>query len=201
MKAVIYVEGGDQDDASSLSACREAFRKLLEKSGFEGKMPRIVARGGRQRAYRGFEIAHKGKEADYVALLVDGEDPVVDLEKPWDLLAIRPGDPMPRPKDATDEQALLMATCMETWIVADRPGLAAIYGKDLQTSALPSLVDLEGRDRHAVQDALAHATRESPNAYRKGKRSFRALERVEPDRIRDALPSFRRIERILREKL
>lgn len=202
MKAVIYIEGGDANDASSLSACREAFRKLLEKVGFEGQMPRLVARGDRQSAYRAFVIAHKGQDAKYVALLVDSEDPIADPDKPWDHLAARPSDPMPRPKGATDEQALLMATCMETWIVSDRAALRETckHGR-LQEGALPPLVNLESRDRHAIQEALTRATNDCPNAYKKGKRSFKALEAVEPDRIRDTLPSFARMERILRERL
>lgn len=201
MKAVIYVEGGG-DDSATLASCREGFRKLLERAGFEGRMPRIVAKGYRQSAYRAFCIAHKSGEAGYVALLVDSEDPITDVEKPWEHLAVRRDDAMLKPKGATDEQALLMATCMETWIVADRETLKRLYrGGCPQESALPSPVDLEERDCHAVQDALTRATRDCTNAYREGKRSFRALEEIAPARIRKPLPSFDRILSILGAKL
>ena len=201
MRVVLYVEGGGED-SSTLASCREGFRKLLEKADLGGRMPKIVAKGDRQSAYRAFCIAHRKREADFVALLVDSEEPIADGEKPWEHLGARPNDAMPRPRDATDEQALVMATCMETWIVADREALTLLYkGGCLQESALPALVDLENRDRRDVQDALNRATRNCPNPYRKGKRSFRALERVEPARIRIHLPSFARIERILGRRL
>lgn len=201
MSAKIYVEGGGED-ASSLSSCREGFRKLLEKAGLKERMPKIVACGGRQSAYKDFVRGHRAQEADFVGLLVDSEEPMADTEKPWAHLESRPSDPMPRPMDATDEQAMVMATCMETWIVADRAALARVYkGGCLQEGALPPLFDLESRDRHAVQGALEHATRNCGNAYRKGKRSFRTLEEVEPDRIRPHLASFRRMETILEQRL
>ena len=143
-------------------------------------MPRIVACGGRQSAYRDFKVAHKkARDAEYVALLVDSEDSISDPEQPWEHLEKRPSDPMPRPNGATNDQALLMTTCMETWIVADRAALRAIYKNGLRESALPPPVNLERRDRHDVQDALTHATRGCSNVYEKGKRSFKTLEAVE----------------------
>lgn len=197
----MYVEGGNADDSSSLSECRKAFRSLFEKCGVDGRKASFVACGGRQQAYKDFEKALRLGDAG-VALLVDSEDVVADLEKPWEHLAGRESDAMRRPKDATDAQALLMATCMETWIVADPAALAHRYRHDpFHPKALPSLVNLEGRHRHEVQDALAHATRDCKGGYRKGSRSFKALEAVEPSRIREHLPSFRRVERILKRRV
>ena len=201
MKAVIYVEGGGDSDSEHI-ACREGFRKLFENFGIRGRMPKFVACGSRTDAYDAFKTAHAQKKADYVALLVDAEDPMVDPNKPWEHLESRKDDSMPRPEKAGDDQALVMATCMETWIVADRAALESVYKKlCLQVSALPPLVDLEIRNRHDVQNALSHATRNSRNRYTKGRRSFKTLEEIEPDRIRDSLKSFQRVERILKEKL
>lgn len=201
MSLTIFVEGGNPHDTLSLSECRKGFRVLLEKSGFKGKMPTFIACGGRQRAFKEFEKAMRLGDP-HVVLLVDSEDPIADIEKPWEHLAARTGDAMRKPKDATDAQALLMATCMETWIVADPAALAQRYKHDtFHAQALPPLVDLESRHRHDVQDRLAHATRDSRSPYKKGSRSFKALENVDPDRIRDHLPSFARVERILKAKL
>ena len=94
-----------------------------------------------------------------------------------------------------------MTTCMESWIVADREALHKHYGSKLQESALPAPVGLESRNRHAVQDALMHATRNCSNAYAKGKRSFEVLGVLNPVALAKLLPSFARMERILNAKL
>lgn len=49
----LYVEGGG-NAASLKTACREGFSKLLEKAGFKGRMPRIVACGSRNDAFDSF---------------------------------------------------------------------------------------------------------------------------------------------------
>jgi hypothetical protein len=77
------------------------------------------------------------------------------------------------------------------------PTLAKHYGADLQESALPSLDNLEECNRHVVQDALIHATRNCGNAYNKGKRSFEVLGLLDPEMLGQHLPSFVRVRRIL----
>jgi hypothetical protein len=49
----IYVEGGGESKEMH-ARCREGFRTLLENSGFKGRVPRIVACGGRDAAYDAF---------------------------------------------------------------------------------------------------------------------------------------------------
>jgi hypothetical protein len=90
---------------------------------------------------------------------------------------------------------------MESWIASDRQALRKHYGANLQENALPKLHAMESRDRHTVQDALADATRNCKNAYRKGTRSFAVLEQLRPEELRKHLPSFVRCERILKSKL
>ena len=106
-----------------------------------------------------------------------------------------------QPAGATDDQVLLMTTCMETLVAADHAALADHYGSKLQTSALPPLVQLESRGRHDVQDKLVHATRNCTNAYGKGKRSFEVLAKLTPSTLAQHLPSFVRTRRILDQKL
>ncbi len=117
----IYVEGGSDALATR---CREGFRKLLEKAGFTGRIPRIVACGGRDEAYDDFENALASGKYAHLALIVDSEDPVQDIEKTWEHLKARDG--WERPPGADDAQVFLMTTCMETWIVADRDSLGSI---------------------------------------------------------------------------
>jgi len=198
VSARIYIEGGESKEDQI--RCREGFCKLLGKAGFAKRMPRLSACGGRNSAFDDFKTAHASpKTGDYVALLVDSEDPVKDIEKTWSHLFARDG--WTRPDGASDEQVLLMTTCMGTWIVADRASMKEHYRQHLQESALPALFDLEKRDRHDVQDKLFHATRNCPNAYAKGKRSFEILGKVDPTVLELHLPSFVRVLRVLRNRL
>jgi hypothetical protein len=199
VSAYIYLEGGGTTSDLHVRA-RAGFRRLLEACGFGGRMPRLVACGGRGATYEQFCIAFLNKKKnDFIIMLIDSEDPMEDIEKTWEHIQKRDG--WKKPENAVDEQVLMMATCMETWIVSDHEGLESHYGSELQMSALPSLVDLEQRSRHAIQDALCRATRNCTNAYSKGKRSFEVLERLNPETLSRHLLSFVRMVRILNEKL
>ena len=198
MIAYIYIEGGG--DSKELHVrCRQGFRQLLERCGFSGRMPRLVACGGRSAAYGDFKTAHESNKAEYVAMLIDSEKPVSNPEETWDHL--RNCDRWERPDGADDEQVLFMTTCMETWIVADRDTLRQHYGSSLQESALPSLISLEQGNRQDIQEGLKRATRNCSNAYQKGKRSFEILGKLEPETMESHLPAFQRAKRILNEKL
>jgi hypothetical protein len=202
VNATLYLEGGASGaDSKELQIrCREGFRKLLEKCDYKGRMPRLFACVSRDSAFDDFKIAHEEKGAgDYVAMWIDSEDPLIELVATWDHLRRR--DNWMQPTGATDDQVLFMTTCMETWIVADHAAMKDHYGAKLQASALPSLVDLEHRERHDVQDKLVHATRNCTNAYAKGKRSFEILAKLTPSTLSKHLPSFARTRRILDQKL
>jgi len=180
--------------------CREGFRRLLASCGFAGRMPRLIACGGRGAAFDDFTTAHSSAgEGQYVAMLVDSESPVSDVERTWDHLQAQDG--WARPEGAHDEQVLLMVTCMETWIASDRQALRDHYGHCLQESALPSLSDMEARSRGDVWNALAHATRACTAGYAKGKRSFEIVGRLTPATLHEHLPSFARCQRVLEGRL
>lgn len=195
----IYLEGGG--DSKELHVrCREGFHKLLGKCGYKGRTPRLVACGGRGKVFDKFKSAQKNStEEEEIFMLIDSEDPLADSEAAWEHLKKR--DKWENPDGATDEQVLFMTTCMETWIVADRKALQEHYGRKLQESALPSLINLEARNRHDIQDNLEHATKNCSNAYKKGKRSFEILAKLTPDTLKQHLPSFGRDLEILDEKL
>ena len=136
----LYVEGGG-DAASLKSACREGFANFLEKAGFKGKMPRIIACGSRRNAYESFCTALKN--GDKALLLVDSEEPIsADLQRgdssladirkqwaPWQHLAKRKGDEWEKPHDASDAQCHLMVQCMEAWLLADRETLKSFFAQ------------------------------------------------------------------------
>ena len=192
----IFVEGGG-DSKELRTRCREGFHKLFEKCRLPQSI-RLKARGGRDAAFDSFKTAHNGKApGEYVAMLIDSEEPV--LATPWEHLRRR--DPSwIKPLGATDEQVLLMTTCMETWIVSDRATLRLHYGGSLNENPLPSAVNIEQRPRDIVQESLSSATRSCGNAYQKSRRSFEILGKLNPEALKD-LPSFARMRRILQERL
>ena len=204
MSAYVYIEGGAQGaDSKNLKIrCQEAFHKLLDRMGCRGRQPRLVACGGRQEVYDRFCIEHASGKAAYVAIWIDSEEPMINTEAAWNHLEqVTTVGRWQRPEGTEDDQVLLMTTCMETWIVADRPALREHYGAKLQEAALPPLLQLETRGRHDVQGQLQHATRNCTNAYEKGKRSFEVFAKLTPATLERHLPSFIRVRRVLNARL
>jgi len=206
-KSVIYLEGGG---GSSLDArCQEGFNKLLQAMGFAGRMPKLIVCGGRGQAFDRFKTALKEDKASFIGLWIDSEDPVglnksnTDSERDklrvWDHLRRR--DRWDRPHGAEDKQVLLMVTCMETWIAADRPACGKHYKTKFRENALPALTVLENKHRHDVQDALETATTDCSNAFKKGKQSFEILGQLQPEELSKHLGSFNRVQRILAKEL
>lgn len=199
MSAEIYLEGGG-DSKEGRIRCREGFRKLLEKCGFTGRMPALVACGSRNSAYDRFAEAHvHAAGTDYIGLLIDSEEPVTNIGDTWNHLRNR--DDWETPAGARNDQVLFMTTCMETWIVSDRHALASHFGQHLHAAALPALGNVEDRPREAVQRSLRHATRNCPGPYAHGPTSFKVLAKLDPGTMAQHLPSFARVRSILAAKL
>ncbi len=198
MSARIFLEGGGQSKELKLR-CRRAFGVLLENAGFQTRRPRLSACGARDTAFKDFKNAHAENRAnEFVAMLIDSEDPIQNVEQTWAHLQKR--DNWNRPAGATDEQVLLMATSMETWIAMDRATLKDHFGQCLQDSALPPAHNIEHRNRAQVFQELTHATRHCKSPYAKGDTSFKLLEKLNPSNLGN-LASFARIVRILKQKL
>lgn len=201
VKAHLYIEGGG-DSKELRSRCREGFTKLLKKCGFTDRMPRVTACGPRNDTFDDFKIAHKqAHPGNFIAMWIDSEDPLQDINAAWGHLKARIGDGWQRPDSAIDDQVLFMTTCMETLIAADRPTLKQHYGHELAETALLPLLDLENRDRKAILDSLTHATRKTSKPYSKGQRSFELLAKLNPDTLSQHLPSFHRTRSILEKRL
>ncbi len=209
VKVTIYVEGGG--NSKELQArCHEGFRKLIEKTKV-ARNPAIVACGSREQTFKKFRIAAStaGGELPLLLplLLVDSEDPVKvtdenpDSAESWNHLKVR--DKWDKPSGVANDQAQLMTTCMETWIIADQQALGSFFGQHLQTSALLPEQNLETRTRDEVQDKLVWATRGcgKDRSYAKGKRSFKVLEHLTPKTLKEHLPHFRRFVSTLERHL
>ncbi|MHB1156605.1 MAG: DUF4276 family protein [Phycisphaerales bacterium] len=197
MSVRIYIEGGGDSKEQGIRLQR-AFTKLFERMDFQGRMPSPRWGGGRDQTFDKFKTAHQVYNAqNFVAMLLDSEDPVSDIEATWEHLKKR--DNWDKPANAKNEQVLFMVTCMESWIITDQTTLQSHY-RNLQISALPPLANMETRNRHDIQNALVHATRDCSNKYSKGKRSFDVVAKLNPDVLKQ-LPSFSRFERILGAKI
>ena len=205
MSVTVYVEGGG-DSAQLKAQCRKGFRELLDKAGFGGRLPRVVPCGSRNQAFRNFERALRDG-VGYPILLVDSEDPVAEADRSdanpsgaWRHLSRR--DDWTRPSGAEDDQAQLMVTTMETWLLADRQALIA-YFPAMNASALPpDADDLESRRKPDVTVALRNATQSSSKGrYHKGKHSFDLLGKVQPEELKRRLPHFRRFVETLGARL
>ena len=206
MSVTVYVEGGG-DGAGLKARCRRGFQELLKNAGFGGRLPRVVACGSRGVAFDKFETALREGDT-YPILLVDSEDLVADANLPdaepggaWRHLAQR-DDGGQRPPGANDDQAQLMVTTMETWLIADRQAVIA-YFPDMNKNALPPDSELESRRKSdVIDDGLRKATqRSSKGRYHKGNHAFDLLGRVNPDELRRRLPHFQRFVAALDARL
>ena len=166
-----------------------------------GRLPRVMPCGSRHDAYEDYRNALTNVSGDdLILLLVDSEDTIANINNTWEHLRRR--DNWWRPPNAVDEDVLLMSTCMETWIVADRSTLREHFGQHLNENALPPLTDLESRHRHRdIQDRLRQATRHCPAPYSKDPKSYVVLGKLKPEVIEQYLPSFRRARDILNRNL
>jgi len=133
---------------------------------------------------------------EYPILLVDSEDPI-SSDRPWDHLCVR--DRWDRPVGAEDEQAQMMATCMETWIMADHEALHKVFGSCLREGTLIPVNDLEERSRQELLESLKSATNNcgKNKGYDKGKRSFQILAELNTRSLEKNLRYFCRFKETL----
>jgi len=191
----LYVEGGG-DSKDLRSKCREGFRKFLEKAGLAGRMPRIVACGGRRNAYDSFCTAVASGNQGTPMLLVDAEGPVASGD-PWQHLQARDG--WARPQGAMDDQCHLMVQVMEAWFLADRNALRGFFGQGFHEGSLPADPQMEAIAKDEVLAGLkdaAHGT--NKGGYQKGKHSFAILGGTNPRLVEAVAPYAKRFLDTLR---
>ena len=200
MNIKVYVEGGG-NVRELRSKCRKGFSSFFDKANLAGRMPRVIACGGRQTTYDKFADALRSVDDQvFVALLVDSEGPVAEGTGPWRHLQTR--DKLGRPDGATDDNAHLMVQCMEAWFLADKDRLAAFFGPGFNRSALPRNPDIEQLAKTDVLDGLKSATRQCrpKGEYDKGRHSFEILAEVEPAKVLATSKHARRLIKTLISK-
>ena len=198
VSAKLYVEGGGDSEALR-TRCREGFRGFLEKAGFKGYMPRIVACGGRQAAYDRFNTACQANET--ALLLIDSEDAVASGTSPWTHLANRRGDGFAKPVNANDDHCHLMVVCMESWFLADKDALARFFGQGFNANVLPQNNNIESVSKtdvyRGLEAATSHCKTKAP--YGKGEHSFKIMLVIDPGKVAQASPWAKRFLETLRE--
>lgn len=182
---VLYVEGGG-DGRLLHDQCRKGFRLFLEGAGLKGRMPRIVACGGREQAYDRFcmkvEEAEKHKNCIPI-LLIDSEcaiDPKYETGdhedwKPWDFLTDNEGKKWNCPSGAKNSQCHFMVQCMESWLLCDIENLKTFFGQGFSEKNLPKAgTNVESIDKQKVYNCIKDATQrsEKKGCYNKGSHSF-----------------------------
>ena len=200
MKVRVYVEGGGGTD-DLRTKCREGFSAFFDKAGLTGRMPRVVACGGRQKTYDKFRTALANAAADkFIVLLVDSEDPVAEGADPWAHLKNR--DNWDKPAGAEDDNAHLMAQCMEAWFFADKDSLAKYFGAGFNRNALSGRPDIENIPKADLERNLKAATRQCKpkGKYDKGRDSFAVLAALDPTKVTAASPHAEQLVKTLRNK-
>lgn len=178
VKVRIYVEGGG-DQNSTLTHCRRGFSKLFEKVVPQHRRPRIIACGGRQRAYDMFKYALSSHPDEHIILLVDSEDQVgVAFGEVWNYLQSR--DNWDKPAGASNENAHLMVQCMEAWLLVDREALSRYYGNNFKNDKIPQWPNLEEVNKESIFSALKSATQNTNKGeYHKTRHAFDLLGEID----------------------
>jgi len=196
----LYIEGGG-NGRELRSRCRKGFSSFFGKANLAGRMPQVIACGGRQRTYDKFaEALRSTGDQVFVALLVDSEGPVAEGAGPWRHLQTR--DSWPKPDGATDDNAHLMVQCAEAWFLADKDCLAAFFGPRFNANALPRNSNVEKVAKNDVLNGLKNATRQCKRKgeYGKGRHSFDILSEIDPAKVLAASPHAERLVDHLRAK-
>lgn len=188
MTIELYVEGGGKGKLRS--ECRKGFLAFLEKAGLQGKMPKIIACGSREKAYKDFKISLKSGES--ALLLVDSEIYIQSGTSPWQHL--KENDKWDIPLGATDDQCHLMIQIMESWFLSDKNTLVKYYGQKFQTNALPDNTNIENIAKQDVLNGLNKATKNTQKGkYNKGSHSFEILAQIDPEKVQQASPYAERL--------
>ena len=200
MNVKVYVEGGG-NVRELRTRCRKGFSSFFGKANLAGRMPQVIACGGRHTTYDKFAAAlRSANDTVFVVLLVDSEGPVAEGAGPWRHLQTR--DKRGRPHGATDDNAHLMVQCMEAWFLADKDRLATFFGRGFNRNALPCNPDIEQVAKTDVLDGLKGATRQCrpKGEYGKGRHSFEILAEVDPAKVVAASKHARRLIKTLTSK-
>jgi hypothetical protein len=188
----VYFEGatrGTEKSASLNIEARRAMSRFASRLGVV-RAPKFVQCGGRTQTFEAAWQAFIGRDrGEIIMMLVDGEDPsAYDPQNAWQHLRQRPADLWTQLEYSNARFVFLMATCMETWVVADKGSTGAHFGSCFKAGKIPKWPSLETVHRHTIFAALQAATASCKNKYDKGRVSFQAFAELDPATVRGLCP-------------
>ena len=138
-----------------------------------------------------------GQRFELVDEAIENEQPQTE---PWPHLKLR--DNWNKPNDAFADHAHLMVQTMEAWFLADKESLAAYFGREFNTNALPAHDDVESISKAELYQSLKDATRpcKKKGEYDKGAHSFGILALIDPGVVRSKSPHTERLISTLHRK-
>lgn len=202
----LFVEGGG-DTRDLEDECRKGFRMFLENAGCTGKMPRIVACGGRNQTVDRFNTAvTRPEQGVRPFLLIDSEIPVAlqndcssnpENAKPWDHLQNQEAGAFVKPQGAGNDQCHLMVQLMESWFLADPSAIQKVIGKHFVNTQVQHSGNIESISKAQVMSWMESST---GKRYSKGKHSFKILTKLDPIKVQKVSPWAKRwVEEMQRE--
>jgi hypothetical protein len=204
MKRVVIIEGGGGRDNKSLTLqLQQAFHKLLNQCASPNKQWKIIAKGSRRACYETFVHLFENKEAqDKIILLVDSEA-AYTTDNPWEHVAQRVGDGWEKPKQATNAHLFFMVTSMENWLLTiNETSLKAVFGSLAMHQKLNCNQDIEAVSKQDALSKLSDSilkTSQGKDGYDKGKHSFKLLERLDNEVLKQRSAEFNRLCQHLRK--
>lgn len=187
MRVRIYVEGGG-NTSSLKSECREGFSSFFKKAGFEGKMPSVIACGGRLNAIDKF-INSLSKNEDVCSfLLIDSEDLLPqDFSDSKIFITNRDlkENKLQFPESLATDKIHLMVCCMESWLLCDVVAMSNFYGKNFNGKKIDALPqNIETVHKSEIYSIINDATKNTTaGKYDKGRHSFKLLGAIDSSKV------------------
>jgi hypothetical protein len=122
----LYVEGGGDRNKALQTECRRGFSEFLSKAGLKGRMPRIVACGGRTQTYDSFRTAHAEGGMDHPIFWSTVKAPSPKETRG----SMLDGE---RETGGSDRKTLPTISCT-SWFKRWRPGSTRTYNRSPNTS-------------------------------------------------------------------
>lgn len=198
MVAVRVVMEGGGDDRSGKTELRASLSAFIKKALGACDMPKIIAAGGRDMAFKTFKSVANENPDEFIILLVDSEDAVTEKDSTWQHLKKR--DNWDRPANAADEQAHMMVRCMEAWFLADRAALSAYFDKGFNENALPKTANIEDIERGEAAAVISRAAKETRKKQYSKSDGLKILGLIDPAKVQHASCHAKAFLNVLKDK-
>ena len=182
----LFIEGGGDSQ-----------EQRFEKTALKGRLPRLVAAGGRHLAYENLTASLAIRNDPYLpVILVDSEDLIDYIDSKdcdkldqviWTHLFKR--DKWKKPVNCPSKRVFLMIATMENWMLADPEGLAIHYKEGFSLPNPPTAPEMLTKEQALIM--LEAATKNCKSPYRKGIKDYGALASLNPAIIAGKCPSFK----------